>query len=534
MNISYKRDLDSNYLVLEDERFRADRYMLKMLEKNAPEAFLPLSVKQMNGIVSLWYRITSMQTMERLFERRPMSGEDIQTLMEGYRKALGNADSFLLEAGDIVTDPAFLFFSPDRKQVRFIYVPDREALMGGSKAGLPEYVLRKLDHKDKRAVEMGYGLYDALAGNMSGFLEAWNRLTEEWERNAQREAQAMETEPGYDPDPDLPEPVAYPERKRPGRFKGSADGTGRETQPGWIRRAKSDRRVGSARGGEQAGRADRSNRAGRDDSADREGRAENAGGLRIKHMPTWVPAAGALLLTGVAACLVGWFGNLDAIRTGGLFFGSLAAVWLIIHLVLGRRESRQQQWGDSVEITDEDAFWESLMQGEDVQALEGSEALQGNRPMPGNGGLQGTFREGGDVSGERTGSLGAMDPEALAEEESWIHGQTRALGEVDRKNRLVLVSRDVRRCRDLTVESAITLIGKSRELADIVIPINVISRVHARLDHTKEGIFLTDLNSMNGTFVNETRLSPNERVQVKEGDLISFATVHFKLTIRDY
>ena len=123
----------------------------------------------------------------------------------------------------------------------------------------------------------------------------------------------------------------------------------------------------------------------------------------------------------------------------------------------------------------------------------------------------------------------------LSAEEEWIHGETRALGEVERQNRLVLISQDARRCRDLVLESSICLIGKSRSMADICIPLDVISRVHARIDQTDEGIFLTDLNSMNGTFVNgEERLIPHKRVRIREGDRISFATVHFKVARRDY
>ena len=111
---------------------------------------------------------------------------------------------------------------------------------------------------------------------------------------------------------------------------------------------------------------------------------------------------------------------------------------------------------------------------------------------------------------------------------------TRYLGGDDAQLKPVLVSQDVRRCPDLTVETASALIGKSREETDLCIPLDVISRVHARIDTDGENVYLTDENSTNGTFVNNERLAPMEKRQVCSGDYISFATVHFKLQMRDY
>ena len=212
------------------------------------------------------------------------------------------------------------------------------------------------------------------------------------------------------------------------------------------------------------------------------------------------------ILTAGAFALYIWLGNPDITQIGGLFFGTLALVWLIISLTQNRKGENVRE---DMDEADEEDFWNALTLGEDI--LE---------EKAGSGKEEGRGRQG--------------EPGISDSDETWIHGETRALGDVDRRERLVLVSQDIRRSRDLVVESAISLIGKSRDMADVCIPLDVVSRVHARLDFTQEGIFLTDLNSMNGTFVNEKRLTPNQRVPVREGDLISFATVHFKLARRDY
>ncbi len=47
-----------------------------------------------------------------------------------------------------------------------------------------------------------------------------------------------------------------------------------------------------------------------------------------------------------------------------------------------------------------------------------------------------------------------------------------------------------------------------------------VSRQHAALTITDDECLLEDLNSMNGTWLNETKLNPNEPVRVQDGDLI--------------
>jgi hypothetical protein len=58
-----------------------------------------------------------------------------------------------------------------------------------------------------------------------------------------------------------------------------------------------------------------------------------------------------------------------------------------------------------------------------------------------------------------------------------------------------------------------------------------VSRRHAMIRPTKKALYLTDLNSTNGTYLNGSRLDPGVSQALKEGDTISFAQIHFKLTI---
>ena len=70
-------------------------------------------------------------------------------------------------------------------------------------------------------------------------------------------------------------------------------------------------------------------------------------------------------------------------------------------------------------------------------------------------------------------------------------------------------------------------VGKMKDCVDIVIEDSSISRIHARFYKETDKFLLTDMNSTNGTYRNGKRLSPNETVELEEGDQIQFAKFLF-------
>jgi uncharacterized RDD family membrane protein YckC len=76
------------------------------------------------------------------------------------------------------------------------------------------------------------------------------------------------------------------------------------------------------------------------------------------------------------------------------------------------------------------------------------------------------------------------------------------------------------------------LLSLGRQLAnDVVLPDERVSRQHARLDQTADGLYITDVGSSNGTFVNNTpiqgptRLHPGDVVEVGGSRLVVRALV---------
>jgi two-component system cell cycle response regulator len=80
--------------------------------------------------------------------------------------------------------------------------------------------------------------------------------------------------------------------------------------------------------------------------------------------------------------------------------------------------------------------------------------------------------------------------------------------------------------RRYTLENDVTTIGRGRD-NDIMLPSDCVSRQHARIERRGSDLYVVDLDSTNGTFVNNERTPVRERRLVR-GDLIKIGDRIFK------
>ena len=74
-------------------------------------------------------------------------------------------------------------------------------------------------------------------------------------------------------------------------------------------------------------------------------------------------------------------------------------------------------------------------------------------------------------------------------------------------------------------------IGKMAGKADAVIADRRVSRIHATIRQDGGRYFLSDLNSTNGTCLNDRRLEQDEAAALEDGDIIKFANVMLKFSL---
>ena len=85
---------------------------------------------------------------------------------------------------------------------------------------------------------------------------------------------------------------------------------------------------------------------------------------------------------------------------------------------------------------------------------------------------------------------------------------------------------------ELVVDKDIYTIGKNPTQVDVAVTFNkMISRVHCRITRKGKRFSIMDLQSANGTFVNNVRLHPNQPCILKSGDIVRLANSAFQISI---
>lgn len=91
----------------------------------------------------------------------------------------------------------------------------------------------------------------------------------------------------------------------------------------------------------------------------------------------------------------------------------------------------------------------------------------------------------------------------------------------------ILMYQGAEQMEDIHITAKVCRIGHCSE-AEIQIDRDTISQMHARIDRDGDSFYIEDLNSTNGTYVNEEPLVYKERRQLKANDIVRFADIRYR------
>lgn len=95
-----------------------------------------------------------------------------------------------------------------------------------------------------------------------------------------------------------------------------------------------------------------------------------------------------------------------------------------------------------------------------------------------------------------------------------------------------LIAMDVQPRVEVVVNKSEYIIGKKQSAVDGVVSFNkMISRVHCKVICREQQYFIEDLQSANGTYVNNVKLQPNVATRIKHGDIVRLANSNFQVVI---
>ena len=106
---TFYSDASHNYMVIECAHELRDNYQYKMLAANQIRGLLPCSSRSIDNREYLYYDITSRQSIEDLYDRRPVRGTDVEKLLEDLLRVGKTLTEYLLDASHMILDPSCIY-----------------------------------------------------------------------------------------------------------------------------------------------------------------------------------------------------------------------------------------------------------------------------------------------------------------------------------------------------------------------------------------------------------------------------------------
>lgn len=168
MEVRYKRDLNSNYMILKGSMGWEDKYEIPMITENRIPGLLSCIAQGQNEHMEYYYEITGSQSMALLYERRKMGYEQLCNLVRELERVLKSSSEYLLNPDHFILKPEYIYLYSNTEKLKLCYYPEYEKPIRESFLEWAEYLLGKLDKNDTQGIEFGYELYQsALEPNFS-------------------------------------------------------------------------------------------------------------------------------------------------------------------------------------------------------------------------------------------------------------------------------------------------------------------------------------------------------------------------------
>jgi len=159
MEISYHREMKNNYLMIAVEEARERGFEARMLIGNTIDGLLKFRIRKSDNRCQFCYEITSKQPLGRLLETKAIGADQIRRLLLGIAQTLTRMEDYLLSEDQILLDPDFIYVDLENFQPGLCLIPGRKGDFPQEFSELLRFLLGKVDHQDKDAVVLVYGLY---------------------------------------------------------------------------------------------------------------------------------------------------------------------------------------------------------------------------------------------------------------------------------------------------------------------------------------------------------------------------------------
>lgn len=165
MEISYKKDGNQNFMIIKEQIIDENDYKFQMVINNHIKGLVPLSVKSINNRQEIYYNTTSMVSVESMYAKKRMSGQEVCSLIKSIKKLSDTMKEYLLDINNILFDTAYVYIKKNEEQYAFCYCPQSKNNFQENLRTFFDRLLEYINHNDRKAVLIAYGIQQVTIGD---------------------------------------------------------------------------------------------------------------------------------------------------------------------------------------------------------------------------------------------------------------------------------------------------------------------------------------------------------------------------------
>ncbi|MCR4744093.1 MAG: FHA domain-containing protein [Lachnospiraceae bacterium] len=480
MEIEIRNENRRSTMIIRKENFERALLQEKMLLKNSIEGAARLQLSFLNG--EAFYRIDlkNYKNLKELFKGRKMDFSEVDHLLRSLSGLIARLDNYLLKAEEILLDPEYIFYDDSAKEWIFICLPYNDDNSGAEK--LAEFLVDTVDENDSDAIELSSDYFNIAAeGGISPAA-----LTKK-EMKSKKSAKAVK-------------------RKKVTRHEMKIPEIPREEYNNKKSAKKTD---------------------------DPNRKRNLFTGIAICVLLSLM-AVGLYILVLMNPQLLFYIGlsGDDYLAAGAIIAVVFAAAIIgVIHFFKKKTDTDKKSGSLHTDMTEAENFYRDDQTDEDFYEMDYlDEEIEKARYCVYESDEYESF---GEDEPDRSGLQNEEDKSYIKTYEEDDEEETVLLTDYNRGSGKKASLKGRLKGEELifNIGEEAFLIGKMKGKANGVINDSGVSRIHACIRKTGNRYFINDLNSTNGTCLNERRLQPDENAEITDGDIIKFGHVTMRFSI---
>ena len=190
MQIEYTNSFNHNYIMtkIENGVDNRHRYQYKILENKKVEGLLPFNIYTSDGEQSIYYEISSMQSLSKWFMKEKIGEKWMESLTAGLRVVLWSLEEYLLESRCLLLRPDCIFLDFESGKFYFMYYPYYAEKNEFSMEAFLAFLAENVNEEEEDTIEAVYDIYSVWEKtkekfSVETFLSLWEKYQKEKSEN---------------------------------------------------------------------------------------------------------------------------------------------------------------------------------------------------------------------------------------------------------------------------------------------------------------------------------------------------------------